>query len=55
MQRKSSAHTRDRRSWNRRDHASSVHSQRVPRYLRGAISAGCNTCVSGDRLRSIQA
>ncbi|MBD2345439.1 hypothetical protein [Anabaena subtropica] len=24
-------------------------------HLRGAISAGCNTCVSGDRLRSIQA
>lgn len=34
--------------------ASPVHNQRVPRDLRGAIGAGCNTRVPGDRLQSIQ-
>ncbi|MCC5652605.1 hypothetical protein LC609_22865 [Nostoc sp. XA013] len=48
-------HTPVQHNWKCCDHTGSVHSQRVSRHLRGAISAGCNTYVSGDRLRSIQA
>lgn len=47
-------HTPDQHHWKCHDHTGFVHSQRVPRDLRGAISTGCNTCVSGDRLQGVQ-
>lgn len=43
------------RSRKRRERTDSVHNQRVPRDLHGAVDAGCRTRVSGDRLQGVQA